>query len=233
MQASMRVIMIAGAIQLAVCAPVSGQTADPQVGGTLSERPKEADAADQGGFGLHYQVGAMKPVASSLPDNAKADYVITADLLGLNWSRTRSSWGAGVRFAFTDNGNRLGLKGLWRTPLKQGTWSYLQVAFGLDITASDVFVPKPPGIFLEGEVGLAREFALVLVIEAMAYEDLVVGYDPGTGYSGGHPVLENGTAISLQLGARVGQAGAAALTVIGVVAGLVAAASISASGGFM
>ena len=233
MQASMRVIVIAGAIQLAVCTAASGQAADPQVGATPAEQQTGADVQEEGGFGLHYQVGAMKPVASSLPDGAKADYVITADLLGLNWSRTRSSWGAGVRFAFTDNGNRLGLKGLWRTPLKQGTWSYLQVAIGLDITASDVFVPKTPGIFLEGEVGLAREFALVLVVEAMAYEDLVVGYDPGTVYSGGHSILENGTAISLQLGARVGQVGAAALTVIGLVAGLIAAASIGSSGGFI
>jgi hypothetical protein len=234
MKETLRIAALVGLLLSVLGTPAIGQWSEEEIGSTLTPEQEEAAAADQGGFGFHYQVGAMKPVATNMTDHAKADYVVTADLVGLTWSRTRSTWGAGLHFAFTDNGNRLGVKGLWRTPLKKGTWSYLQVAGGLYVTASeDAFVPKLPGFFLEGEVGLAREFALVVAVEAMAYEDLEVDYvmDPVT--HDGRRILESGTATSISLGGRLGQVGGVALTVIGIVAGIAALASFAGSGGVM
>ena len=96
-----------------------------------AERVDEEKAAGEGGLFTHYQVGVFHRLATNVTNETKQSYLVTGDLSFLRKSRFESSFGGGVHFAFDDAGHRLGLKGLWRTPLKKGTWSYFQLAPGI------------------------------------------------------------------------------------------------------
>lgn len=217
---------------LALCTAATGQVDisefEPPVAPDLQEN---TDRDDQG-FGFHFQTGVFYRLATSVQAETKQTYLVTVDFSGLNWSRKESSWGLGLHFALDDSGYRLGVKGLWRTPLKKGSWMYLQLAPGVYVSSTDdTFDPKLPGFFFEVELGLGQELALVAATEILPYENRTVGrYQPNSSEYGA-PILESGTATTLFVGAKVGQEVAMFVTVIAAIVGIAAAASMGLSDG--
>ncbi|MCP4574076.1 MAG: hypothetical protein GY838_17080 [bacterium] len=121
---------------------------------------------------------SQKPYTGRFQGRDKVNYLVTGDLVGLTWNRTKSTYGAGLRFTFDENGRRLGLKGLWRKPLRFGRDAYLQFAPGLYLSATtDYRTPGTPGYFLDTELGLTRYFALVAILEVLSYEQRYGGFD--------------------------------------------------------
>jgi hypothetical protein len=187
-------------------------------------------ADDPGKFGLHFQVGGFMSLWTNIEGSGKANYLITGDLVGLNWSRTNSTFGAGIHFTFDENGHRFGFKGLWRTPLVRGGGAYFQLSPGVYLFAADDYKPPSiPGYFLEAELGLTSYFALVTGLEVLPYKDREVGFDINTYES---IYEESGTATSMYLGAKVGQWPGFIMTVSALVVGAIAVGS-SMSGGVM
>lgn len=185
------------------------------------------DAVDLEKFGLHFQVGAFMSLWTNV-NNGKANYLITGDLVGLNWSRTKSTFGAGLHFTLDENGQRFGVKGLWRTPLVRGRDAYFQLSPGVYLFAADEDKPPSgPGFFLEAELGLSSYFALVTGLEILPYKDNYIGRDMNTD----EPIYEDGIATSMYLGAKVGQWPGFYVTLVGLVVGGIAMAS-SLSGTF-
>jgi hypothetical protein len=229
-----RSITITAIVHLALCASCAGQVDDAGMELDKSQVPPEETELDDAGFGIHFQVGALYRFATSVEDEQKQTYLVTGDLCGLRWSRKESSWGLGVHFALDDSGYRLGVKGLWRTPLKKGSWMYFQLSPGVYVgSTDDTYDPKLPGFFFEAELGLAREFALVVAAEVLPYENRTVGWSQSNSWDYGTPIKESGTATALFAGAKVGQEGAAIATVIGAIIGIAVLASFAASGGVM
>ena len=231
-------IIATGALHTFLLSSADGQTWNTAIGDSLYVEDIIADVKGQGGFGLHFQWGFMMRLADNMQANMQpgtnTDYLITCDLVGLNWSRTESTWGLGLHFAYDENGQRLGVKGLWRTPLKKGTWSYFQLAPGVYVSSTDNrFKPKLPGFFLEAELGVARELAFVVAVEALPYENRYLRrvWVPATQDWAPYPPY-SGTATTVYAGAKAGQLGAMILTAIGLIAGIAVAASFN-SGGFM
>jgi len=199
-----------------------------------AERVDEEKAAGEGGLFTHYQVGVFHRLATNVTNETKQSYLVTGDLSFLRKSRFESSFGGGVHFAFDDAGHRLGLKGLWRTPLKKGTWSYFQLAPGIYVSGTENRLDfQAPSFFLEAELGLARAFALVVAAEAIRYRDRSVAYEMTGPYGEWETVKEDGTGISLFIGAKVGNKVAAGATLVGLIAGGIVLASFASSGGFM
>jgi len=233
MDCRFRLVTLLAALHLALGTPAPGQTGYGEI-----ETPETIGAAegdrDEDGFGLHLQVGAFHRLAANILTEKTQSYLFTADLSGLRWSRTESTWGLGVHFAYDDDGHRLGVKGLWRTPLKRGTWSYLQVSPGIYVSATDnSLTSRFPGFFLEAELGLAREFALVVVGEARPYEDLTVYHGDPYNWIAYNETKQSGTATALYVGGKVGQMGAVAVAVAGLIAAIVVGVSLASSGGVM
>jgi len=218
-------ITITAVIHLALCAAAAGQVDAAGDKSGKAQAPHEETDKDDVGIGVHFQVGAFYRFAESVSEEKKQTYLATGDLSWLRWSRTESSWGLGLHFAFDDRSHRLGVKGLWRTPLKKGTWMYFQLAPGIYVGATDdAYDPKSPGFFLEAELGLARAFALVVKGEVIPYKNRTVGYSQPK---------ESGTATALFVGAKAGQEGAMAITVIAAIVGIVAMISFASSDGFI
>jgi hypothetical protein len=229
-----RRILITAIVHLALCASCAGQVyvAGPEFG-QVDVLPNDAEL-DDAGFGIRFQVGALYRLATSVEAETKQTYLFTGDLCGLRWSRQESSLGLGLHFALDDSGYRLGVMGLWRTPLKKGSWMYLKLAPGVYVgSTDDTYDPKLPGFFFEAELGLVRNFALVVAAEVLPYENRTVGWSESNNGGYGTPVMESGTATALFAGAKVGQAGVAIAAVIAVAIGVGVLASFAASGGVM
>jgi hypothetical protein len=217
-------MLISVLVHLAICTSVAAQGEDQ--GSDQFDNPGKA--------GLHFQVGAFYRFATSVQDETKQTYLATGDLSWLRWLNSRSTWGLGVHFALDDSGYRLGLKGLWRTPLKKGSEMYFQLAPGIYLgSTDDTYDPIDPGFFFEAELGLARAFALVVAADVLPYENRTVGWTRENYWDDITLIQESGTANALYAGAKVGQEGALAATLIGAIVGLVVLISIGASGGVM
>jgi hypothetical protein len=218
---------------LGLAGPARGQKgAGPwsAIAGSAAEEEKADDL--EGKIGGHYQLGAFYRFAGSTEFEDKQTFLFTGDLVWLRWSRQKSTFGGGVHFAIDDTGHRIGLKGLWRTPLKKGTWNYFQLAPGVFVSGTDnAYDFAAPSFFLEAEWGVAREFALVLAAEFIRYENRWAGWEPdGTSYFG-TPVYEDGMATSFYLGAKVGQKPAVGVTLVGLLVLIGGAIAIGAQGG--
>ena len=228
MKSLLRVIIVAGAISVAL---ISTAHSESEINDKVESSVEEATATDTGdgeGFGVHFQLGALIRVAANIQAETKQNYLFTGDLVGLNWSRSKSTWGLGVHFAFDDYGHRLGVKGLWRTPLKKRSWLYFQLAPGVYVSSTDEsFDPDMPGFFLEVELGLAREIALVTVFEALPYKGRYVGRIQGAEIGTWvRQYEESGIVTSMHVGVKAGQLGAKVITIIGIVVGVVTLISI-------
>jgi hypothetical protein len=224
------IIIVTAAIQLALGPAASGQTAYGEIETPATVGMEDADR-DAGGFGLHFQLGAAYRLAANVRHETKEKYLFTADLAALEWSRTESTWGLGGHFAVDDDGHRVGLKGLWRTPLKSGTWSYFQLSPGIYLSATDNHLePRFPGFFLEAELGFSRLFALVLGGEARPYDALADRY--GSPFDRHAAVKQSGTATALYVGGKGGQEGALVVGALGLLALLAAGAAMASGGGF-
>ena len=115
---------------------------------------------DPGKFGLHFQVGAFMPLWTNFEGYGKANYLVTGDLVWLNWSRTKSTFGAGLHFTSDKKGQRFGAKGLWRTPLVRGRDAYFQLSPGVYLFAAGNYKPLSlPGYLLEAELGLSITYS--------------------------------------------------------------------------
>ena len=224
------IFIVTAGIQLALGAAASGQTAYGEIETPATIGIEVADL-DEGGFGLHFQLGAFYRLAANVRHETKEKYLFTADLAALEWSRTESTWGLGVHFAVDDDGHRVGVKGLWRTPLESGTWSYFQVSPGIYLSmTNNYFEPRFPGFFLEAELGLSRQFALVVGGEAQPYDGLIARY--ASPFDGHAAVEQSGTATALYLGGKGGQEGALVVGVLGLIALLAVGATMASGGGF-
>ena len=209
----MKMLLICSGMMFGLGLVTPGLSQELPPGYALQPSGEVGEAADDPGkFGLHFQVGAFVPLWTNFEGYGKANYLITGDLVRLNWSRTKSTFGAGLHFTLDENGQRFGIKGLWRTPLVRGRDSYVQLSPGVYLFAADDYKPPSfPGGFLEAELGLASYFALVTGLEILPYK--------------------SGTATSMYLGAKVGQWPGFFVTVVGLVVGGMAVAS-SMSGSF-
>jgi hypothetical protein len=227
----MKLLLILNAMMfgLGLVTPSLGQELPSEFGQQPSEEVGEV-ADDPEKIGLHFQIGGFMSLWTNVEGGGKANYLVTGDLVGLNWSRTHSTFGGGIHFTADENGHRFGFKGLWRTPLVRDGEAYLQLSPGIYVRATDADnSPAIPGYFLEVELGLTSYFALVTGLEVLPYKDRYVGYDMNTQES---IYEESGTATSLYLGAKVGQWPGFIMGVSALVVGAIAVAS-SMSGGFM
>jgi hypothetical protein len=224
-------ILITAIIQLLFLSPGPCLAQSREFDEIMSDEGAAGVREDEGGFGFHFQLGYMHRVASSLSPGTKQNYLITGDLSGLNWSRKKATLGLGVHFAFDDSGHRIGVKGLWRTPLKKGTGSYFQLAPGVYVSGTDdLFDPRMPSFFLEAELGAVKELAFVAGVEVLRYENRHLGYTQVDSWTWEPRVEANGTATSFFLGAKAGQLGAMIIAASGLIAGIAVAASMSQSG---
>ncbi len=149
-----------------------------QSSGELSEVSSEPSK-----FCPNFQVGVFKTLNTNIEGSGKTNYLVTLDFFGLKCDRTKPSFGGGLHFAFDENVPRLGLKGLWRTPLEPGSEAYFQLSPGVYVFADGPYeVPSVPGYFLEAELGFSRYFALALEFEMLRYENRYVGYDMNSSF---------------------------------------------------
>lgn len=219
----MKMSLIWSAIILGLGLVTPGLSQELPPGYALQSSGEVGEAADDPGkFGLHFQVGASMSLWTNFEDYGEANYLVTGDLVLLNWSRTKSTFGAGLHFTSDKKGQRFGVKGLWRTPLVRGRDAYFQLSPGVYLFAAGNNKPLSiPGYFLEAELGLSSYFALVTGLEILPYKDNYIGLDMNTD----EPIYEDGIATSMYLGAKLGQLPAVIVTVVGLVVGGIAAAS--------
>lgn len=231
MSATSRYMIAIAALTLVMVSRASGQPLLDDTGSspTAAASSGQDTGRDDGRFGIHFQAGAFTRLTTNIQYEGVSNYLVTADLVGLKWSRTVSTFGLGLHFTFDENGHRLGIKGLWRTPLTRGRAQYLQFAPGVYVSSTgDNYTFSKPGYFFEAELGLVKYFAIVAALEVLPMGEQEVGWDHDTW----EPIYgEGGTATSTYLGAKVGQWPGAVATLVGVVvAGVVVASSMD---GFM
>ena len=185
----------------------------------------EAEADTTGGFLLHAQFGLYYRMTSSNESGDDDDYplVWAWDLTGTGSSRHHANWGLGVHVAIDSRGFRLGPRLQWRRPLTAGSASYVQFAGGPYLLKDDGDLADWPGWFLEAELALNNDAAVVL-----GYESLNL-YEYQSSFSGGYyrgSGWVDTTDNRLYVGVKIGQWGALAATAF--IFGL---AAVAVSGG--